>query len=606
MYKPNRANICTIAFILLFVCSIAIAPAFGGQGTASYRKTPVLLSGFEQADVLKCLSRLPCTLTSAHVSQGKSAVSFVLRKWQEGMPDDQKVTLGWNNGAGYSTKDWSGYNRIAFDAWVDEGHEACYMWVQVRDKLGKAVWSDGFQLMPGVKNPIELTLSDNSEILKDISEIEFGGNRQPYDYTITIDNLRLLPPVKPALADFDLVYPNYREIIFPNVNNIKVSAEVRPADYGLDPSTLLLKLTASGGKITCSSKSAVKDSVTAISLPIQKLPVGKVRLSAAVVSSKTGKTLSVKSWNLRKISRSETAAIPVYVDENNNSVVDGKPFFPLGWFGSGNPEHMSDIADSPFNCLLDYGTNLKPKAEMTAYLDAVQQKGLKLIYCLNDVYPTSTYFDDRTWEGVKGNDQIVSAVVNAYKDHPAILGWYLNDELSTALVPKLQDYYHRVRNTDPNHPCSIVLCIARDVKHFTSTTDILGFDTYPIPSEPITKVATGTQSLESASRGHMSYWMVLQAFAWYQHNSLDPDRSHTPTAEELKTGRAPTYEEGRCMTYLSLAHGAKGLLYWCYYDMKWLPQYKEMWGWMKSIGSEVKSLSPMLLSPDDLGEVKCS
>ena len=58
------------------------------------------------------------------------------------------------------------------------------------------------------------------------------------------------------------------------------------------------------------------------------------------------------------------------------------------------------------------------------------------------------------------------------------------------------------------------------------------------------------------------------------------------------------------MTYLALTHGAKGLIYYCYYDMRVLPQYAEMWAGMKKIGAEVKSLSPVLLAPGDLGPAK--
>ena len=57
------------------------------------------------------------------------------------------------------------------------------------------------------------------------------------------------------------------------------------------------------------------------------------------------------------------------------------------------------------------------------------------------------------------------------------------------------------------------------------------------------------------------------------------------------------------MTYLALAHGARGLIYYCYYDLRVLPQYPQMWAWMKSIAAEVKSISPVLLSPDDRGPV---
>jgi len=60
------------------------------------------------------------------------------------------------------------------------------------------------------------------------------------------------------------------------------------------------------------------------------------------------------------------------------------------------------------------------------------------------------------------------------------------------------------------------------------------------------------------------------------------------------------------MTYLALAHGAKGLIYYCYYDMRVLPQYAEMWTGMKKIASEVKALSPVLLSRTTSGRFRAS
>ncbi len=58
------------------------------------------------------------------------------------------------------------------------------------------------------------------------------------------------------------------------------------------------------------------------------------------------------------------------------------------------------------------------------------------------------------------------------------------------------------------------------------------------------------------------------------------------------------------MTYLALTHGAKGLIYWCYYNLRMLPQYQEMWNGMKKIGAEVRILEPALLSPEDIGPAK--
>ena len=128
----------------------------------------------------------------------------------------------------------------------------------------------------------------------------------------------------------------------------------------------------------------------------------------------------------------------------------------------------------------------------------------------------------------------------------------------------------------------------------------------------------GTRAATAALRGRRSVSnkierlesrLLMSTNSWNSAVSGDWDDAskwsagHVPTAAELKAGRAPTYEEGRCMTYLALTHGAKGLIYYCYYDLRVLPQYQEMWGWMKSIAAEVKALSPMLLSPEDLGAV---
>jgi hypothetical protein len=253
--------------------------------------------------------------------------------------------------------------------------------------------------------------------------------------------------------------------------------------------------------------------------------------------------------------------------------------------------------------VLNYGVNRVPKDRMVAYLDRAHQKGLKVIYCLNDVYPTATYI--ASWEGLAGNQTIAAAVVDAYKEHPAVLAWYLNDELPVELEPRLEDYYHRVARADPNHPCYIVLCDMPEVKHFRATTDIMGVDLYPAPRNPLTQVSDEAEVAKSAVAFHKPVWVVPQAFGWYQYTSTNKDRGHTPSAAELQEGRAPTYEESRCMTYLALTHGANGLIYYCYYDLRVLPQYQEMWGWLKSIAAEVKTLSPVLLSPDDRGTAVC-
>jgi hypothetical protein len=331
-----------------------------------------------------------------------------------------------------------------------------------------------------------------------------------------------------------------------------------------------------------------------------------VKLSASLKDSKSGKVLASQNWSLRKLSKADRDALKVYIDENNNTIVDGKPFFVLGWYLRPSIDQLAEIAGSPFNTILPYGVNARSKAFMNNYLDLVQGYGMKIIYGLQDVHPAATDYDGIGWEGITGNNNIADAVIDAYKNHPAILAWYLNDERPKELAPLFEQYYQRVRKDDPTHPCYTVIYAMPEVKYFAATTDIMGEDRYPVPMEPITTVAKEMRNSESAVKGHKPTWAVIQAFAWYQYDPAFPDRGRIPTQDDLRNGRAPSYDESRCMTYQALVHGAKGLIYYSYYDMRVLPQYAEMWAGMKKIGAEVKALSPILLSQGDMGSVSCA
>ncbi|MEI6501461.1 MAG: hypothetical protein WCP21_10620, partial [Armatimonadota bacterium] len=431
--------------------------------------------------------------------------------------------------------------------------------------------------------------------LDHIEQIVLFTSRPPDAYTLTVANVRLLPGEKQPAVTLDLAYPNYRNSIFPALDRVTVTADTQLTEYDLKPGQMTLQVRCVGGGKTVELKRDLGRGTQA-TLSTAALPAGAVQAFASVTGPQ-GEKLASAEWTLHKLTSAEAKSRTVTIDENNNTIVDGKPFFPLGWYGGHTMSQMLEIADSPFNCVLDYGTNNVPRAEMLKYLDAVQANGLKQIYCLNDVYPAAKYFDKKTWEGVSGNQNIADAVVKAYRDHPALLAWYLNDELPRSMAPELTDYYGKVRDGDPNHPCYIVLCTPPELKYFPQTTDIMGVDPYPIPSSPVTKVSEWTEEAVASVKGHKPTWIVPQAFAWYQYNPEGSSRGRIPTAEELKTGRMPTYEEERCMTYLALVHGAKGLIYYCYYDLRVLPHYQEIWGWMKKIGAEVKALTPLWLSP---------
>ena len=621
-YKSRFRSIALL--VMLIAISIVVTiPVWGDQKRNA--EGPLLLFGFEGVDGIKGWTGVNCealpagplddksawsgirsTSTSSHISEGKSAMSFTFPEYKKSGVAYPGVIIDWNNGQGYAINDWSQYGKVAFDIWVD-GDKECLVSIELRNRFGQNGAGSYAIIKPGKKNLFELSLGELAAFdASNVQEIMLYTSRPTSDFTITVDNFRLLPADKPPFAEFDLVYPNYRDMVFPNAKVIRASVSVKPDDYGLKLEQLEMRMTATAGKTIVSRKCEFTFGTVSIDIPTAALKVGAIKISAVIVDKASGKVFATKKWSVRKITKAEQASLKVYIDENNNTIVDGKPFFPIGWYDSGPLDHMAEICDSSFNCILNYGANMRPKTNILRYLDLLNAKGKKFIYCMNDVYPSSTYMDGKTWEGISGNDKIVDAVVKAYKNHPAMLAWYLNDERPRSLVPELREYYNTIRKADPSHPCYIVLCNMADLKYFADTTDVIGVDPYPIPSSPLVAVGDDTELANKAVGNHKPVWVVPQGFAWYQFNSTNPDRAHIPTDEELRTGRAPNYEESRCMAYLAIANGAKGLVYFSYYNLRVLPNYEELWSGLKKIAREVEVLSPVLLSPEDLGAVSCS
>jgi hypothetical protein len=440
---------------------------------------------------------------------------------------------------------------------------------------------------------------------------------------------RLWRPVEiRPLLSLEPLQPRYRGLIFPDVEQCRFLAELGLTDAALAGVTLEMQISAAPWSAPTRTVSRLASETEAapaaekapelprdreitfgsftprtqaslLSVPTRTLPYGDLGIRVRCVAL-DGRRLAEVSMPLRRLTEKEAAAVPSYVDEHNRLIVNGYPFFPLGWYGARNIRHLEEIANSPFNCILDYGINGMPLNEIRTYLDTAQTCGVKLIYCMNDLYPAATYHKQiGPWTG---NADMARGVISTFKDHPAVIAWYLNDELPREMIPDLMRYYDLVRSTDPNHPTFIVHFVRDIIADYVPTTDILGIDVYPVPSRGVMPVSDMTDVGIAATQGLKPLWMVLQAFAWYQYGDPeDPDatggRGRTPTENELRAGRAPTRDEERCMTYLALTHGAMGLIYYSYYDMHVLPQYEEMWGWMKEIGAEVKTLSPALLSP---------
>jgi len=304
------------------------------------------------------------------------------------------------------------------------------------------------------------------------------------------------------------------------------------------------------------------------------------------------------------------ADLTSYIDEHNRSILNGAPFFPLGLYvahcpnGTAYLSQIDEIAapDSPFDTLMNYCTNLCGPEEITDdqisdYLDLLHEKDLKLIFCLKDYFGPCNDTDSECTNPRTLDDIIatVSQKVGAFRSHPAIAAWYMNDEVCPACLPELEEGYQKIRELDENHPVWSVHWNSDWLIQEAHTTDIVGAEPYPIAHFPITHVSRKADEANAAGK---PLWLVPQIFNWKDY----------PGDSRSQTGRPPTREEMRAMTYLAVNHGAKGLIYYSYFDIRNDDDYETRWPQIKEIASEIKTLKDVLLSIHETSanEIVCS
>ncbi len=277
-----------------------------------------------------------------------------------------------------------------------------------------------------------------------------------------------------------------------------------------------------------------------------------------------------------------------YIDEHNRFILNGEPFFPLGLYvvectnGSYTAE-LDEIADSPFDTLMNYAVNQcgtdATDAQILGYLDELTSRDLKLIFSLKD------YFD-----GGQADIDTITHKVSTFKTHPAVISWYLNDERDPATyLTQLEERYQKIRELDENHPVWSVHWWPDHMLAEAHTTDIVGIDSYPIAHRPITDVSAAVDATMQAGK---PLWFVPQIFNWQDY----------PWDFRAATGRPPTREEMRAMTYLATNHGAKGLIYYSYFNIRDDADYGTRWPQIKEIASEIDQLRPVFLSIDQTGD----
>ncbi len=251
---------------------------------------------------------------------------------------------------------------------------------------------------------------------------------------------------------------------------------------------------------------------------------------------------------------------PEYITDDGTTLVNGEPFFARGLYHV-DPEDYELVREAGFNVVQCHADNV----------EAAETAGLKTGVAL--------------YWGSRPGSEAWRAKVDRLVDNDSVFAWWIQDEpdggrMSTDL---LADCYMYIREHDPNRPAYTCLCVPGTYESYAPQTDIVSMDVYPIGRSPLTSISDTLEHAQDVIPGQVHYF-IGQVWPWPNSPNVAP-------------------AQHRCMTYVALAHGARGLFWYSFRDPNWfLPDGNpELWAEMKRVNDELTVLEPALLGAN-LGE----
>jgi len=270
---------------------------------------------------------------------------------------------------------------------------------------------------------------------------------------------------------------------------------------------------------------------------------------------------------------SSTALPPIETaasDEKGRIVVNGKPFFPILLYGvPADAGTLKQIHDHGFNMVT------VSRAEDA---DAARAAGL--------------------YSAAHGRkiDKFDSILLGIGMDSPVL-------NLKPPLIDNLKADLEKARTAIPNRPVMHAIgywlnepagVVANTLpppdkyEEVVQAIDVAAPYLYPVPYQPIRSVGEAVGRASAASGGKKPLLPILQIFTWTVNDRY-------PTAAELK-----------CMVYLSLIHGARGIGFYSYNyvtgknGVTFAQEQPEVWNSLKDVNAELARVGPFLLdsTPD--------
>lgn len=306
-----------------------------------------------------------------------------------------------------------------------------------------------------------------------------------------------------------------------------------------------------------------------------------------------------------QLSRTPVLSRGVRVEADGRTLVDGKPFLPIGTFTYQQmmDEDYKRLQEAGFNfvsfgiCFRDQnGVSSNSPEKMHRLLDMLKQYDLKAVIQFVLMVPQKEQIRQRlepSFGSAAAPAEIMKLVGKTLGGNPSLLAYYISDENPRGELPDLQHNREHLAAVDPNHPALTLTNNRNDLPFYAASGDILVYDIYPFGSQ--SGVGQSPDTLEQADKDFSAivalgipFWLCTQGFDWAVHRKKSDEKM-------------PTEKELTALPLLGAIYGAKGFYYYSYHEVFHKgnavdPEHsKKMWPRIAASSKLLKELSPFIL-----------
>ncbi len=376
-----------------------------------------------------------------------------------------------------------------------------------------------------------------------------------------------------------LINPPYRNSIFASMPEQDIKAEINFEDFIGRPFSAILR---NKEKIIERQDFTAAKETQRLNFAAAHLPTGTYQLE---INSGDEFGIITRTEQIHKV---EPLKGEVWVDKNAITHIDGKRFFPFGWYAHDD----SDAPKAHLNSVLDTSLFASPEALLKA-LDKRQALGEKMLLFpyqeFNANWSWKVFSEKKRSQGLTEEQrQLLIDFIPTIRQHPALLGYYMADEPESRddNPPWYEEAYELLRELDPWHPCFMLNWGPTGIRRFHKACDILLPDCYP----------TYYEDGSSGKPRHCSSQWAITASALRPTWFMPLVASWPARNRNGLRGVPPSYDDLRSQFFQALIHNAKGFNLYAYFESQ---RFSSLILGPDAIGITLQKLQDYLLPNSD-------